>query len=171
MNIRVLASVAFALMGFLSLFKSIVSLQSLAAIPAMADYYHGNVLLLTLGYATAAVALIGFGVTLIARRDRLARWLVPDDAVIDGVDSSSCAELAFTILGLYLFITALPWVASLAVDVIDYLIVGQSDDLQRRVRIDPGRLLGYLAQFGAGAFLFLCPKWVGAWWRRRAATD
>lgn len=172
MNIRVLASVTFVMLGCVALYSSILMIHGLLSIPGYADEYEGNLFLIIVAFAFPMVLLVTGGVALITQRDRLASWAAGDQGKEEEgeeADPGQLPELAFALLGLYLVISTLPSLGSLAVSLIDFR---EWEDFESAVpvfRSNLGHYAGTLVQFAVGGYLFLYARSIGRWWRRRAA--
>ena len=168
MNTRVMASVAFTILGCVALYSSILMLQGLILIPAYGDEYEGNLLLMVVAYAFPLTLLMTGGVSLIAQRDHLAAWVVPGSKEKESeTETGQLPELAFALLGLYLVIVTLPTLGSLAVSVIDFRGWEDKENFIPVFRSNLGHYGGTLGQLLVGGFLFLYARNVGSWWRRR----
>lgn len=168
MNIRVLASVAFTILGCVALYSAVFLLQGLLAIPAYQEEYRGNLMLITVAMAFPLLLVVTGGIALITQRDRLAAWVVTEsDERVDEAESGQLPELAFALLGLYLVISTLPSLGSLAVSAIDYRGWEDTTQFEHVFRSNLGHYAGTLAQFVAGGCLFLYARSIGSWWRRR----
>jgi hypothetical protein len=170
MNIRVMASVAFAILGAVALYSSILMIQGLLSIPAYADEYEGNHFLIIVAFAFPLLLMVTGGIALITQRDRLATWVAGDSGE-EGEESEpgQLPELAFALLGLYLVISTLPSLGSLAVSLIDFRGWEDFESGVPVFRSNLGHYAGTLAQFVAGGCLFLYARTIGSWWRRRGS--
>jgi hypothetical protein len=166
MNIRVLASVAFTILGCFALYSAVFVLQGLLSIPGYPEEYQGNLILIVVAAAFPLLLLVTGGIALITQRDRLASWVVPDSGV-DQAEPGELPELAFALLGLYLVISTLPSLGSLAVSLIDFRSWQDAENFEHVFRSNLGHYAGTLAQFVAGGCLFLYARSIGSWWRRR----
>ena len=165
-NIRALASVAFTILGCVALYSAVFMIQGLMSIPAYPEEYQGNLVQIVLAFGFPLVLLVTGGIALITQRDRLARW-VAHEAGDEHADSGELADLAFAVLGLYLVITTLPSLGSLAVSAIDFRGWEEAENYAHVFRSNLGHYAGTLAQFVVGGCLFLYARPIGAWWRRR----
>jgi hypothetical protein len=168
MNIRVLASVAFTILGCVALYSAVFLFQGFLALPAYQEEYQGNLMLITVAMAFPLVLVVTGGIALITQRDRLAAWIVSEsDEERVAADSQQIPELAFALLGLYLVITTLPALGSLAVSAIEFRGWEDAEQFDYVFRSNLGHYAGTLAQFVAGGCLFLYARNIGSWWRRR----
>jgi hypothetical protein len=168
MNIRVLASVAFTILGCVALYSAVLMLQGLLSIPAYMEEYQGNLFVIVVAIAFPLVLMVTGGFALISQRDRLATSVVGEmDEEVGEADSAHIAALAFALLGLYLVITTLPSLGSLAVSAIDYRGWEDTQNYEHVFRSNLGHYAGTLAQFVAGGCLFLYARPIASWWRRR----
>jgi hypothetical protein len=168
MSMRILASVAFTILGCVALYSAVLMLQGLLSIPAYMEEYQGNLLIIVVAIAFPLVLMVTGGLALILQRDRLATSVVGEaDEGVGEIDSAQIPELAFALLGLYLVITTLPSLGSLAVSAIDYRGWEDTAQFEHVFRSNLGHYAGTLAQFVAGGCLFLYARSLGSWWRRR----
>ncbi len=165
-NIRVMASVAFTILGCFALYSAVFMLQGLMSIPGYPEEYQGNLILIAVAAAFPLLLLVTGGVALISQRDRLASWVVPASEE-DQAEPGELPELAFALLGLYLVIATLPSLGSLAVSLIDFRGWEEAENFEHAFRSNLGHYAGILAQFVAGGCLFLYARSIGSWWRRR----
>ena len=168
MKSKNLAALAFAILGIFTLGSSVSILQGLLTIPFFAQEFEGKIAGLVLAYLFPFVLMVTAGVYLIVKRYRLAAWVVFDAQ--DGESEQSCTELpdlAFAILGLYLVVSTLPSLGSLAGQLINLRAMESFQDFMPAFRANVGQYLGTLAKLLIGGYLFLYARDVASWWRRR----
>jgi hypothetical protein len=161
-----MASVAFTILGCFALYSAVFMLQGLMSIPGYPEEYQGNLILIAVAAAFPLLLLVTGGVALISQRDRLASWVVPHSGE-EEAETGQLPELAFALLGLYLVMTTLPSLGSLAVSLIDFRGWEDSENFEHVFRSNLGHYAGTLAQFVGGGCLFLYARSIGSWWRRR----
>ncbi len=168
MNVKDLATVTFVVLGIVALLVSVSILQGLLVFPFFLEDFEGNTLAIVLAHVFPFILLVTTGVLLIVKRSRLAAW-VSHDIYEDSSEESSeqLPALAFAILGLYLVVSTLPSMGSLAGQLINLRAMESFQDFLPAFRTNLGHYLGTLVEFVVGGYLFINARDVGRWWRRR----
>ncbi len=168
MNVKGLAVVAFVVLGIIALLYSISLLQGLLMFPSFQDEFEGKAWAVGLAWAFSFLLVVASGIFLIVKRSRLAAWISYE--CYEGASEESSEQLpalAFAILGLYLVVSTLPSLGSLAGQLINLRAMESFQDFLPAFRTNLGHYLGTLAEFVVGGYLFINARDVGRWWRRR----
>jgi ribosomal protein S27AE len=182
MSTRSLASVAFTIIGVLAILYSIFLLQGVLFIPLIT--YEGSLWPLYCTRLLTLALVLGLGLFLILRRERLAAWISQDDEVpVQAADDASkqvaraagpsagVTALVFALLGLYLMIMTLTGLGSLAAQLIMWRetpgLIGMETSFLERNAYSIGQYLATLAQLLIGGYLFIDACRFGGWWHRR----
>lgn len=172
MNSKHLAAVAFAVLGLAALLSSVPILQGLMMFPFYPDVWDGKTFAMLLTWLFPLAVLVTAGVFLIVKRFRLAAWVVFDSNEIDSERAwKELPDLAFAVLGLYLVISSLPSLGSLAGQVVNLKAAPSLQESLPTLRASLGFFLGTLAKFVIGGYLFINAREVGGWWRRGGKTE
>ena len=167
MKVRDLAALAFVVLGIIALLYSVSMLQGLLMFPYIQDEFEGKAWVVGLAWFFPFLLMVASGVFLIVKRSRLAAWISYED--YDGPSKESSEQLpalAFAILGLYLVVSTLPSLGSLAGQLINLRAMESFQDFLPAFRTNLGQYLGTLAEFVVGGYLFINARDVGRWRRR-----
>jgi len=166
---RDLARLAFVITGIFAIIASLPLLQALATMPLFPEETRGNTVVIILAWLLPFLILIVTGVGLIVRRDHLAQWLFPDSEHQDppGARIDQIQDLAFAVLGIYLVVSTLPNLGSVASALIN---LRGSETFHEYLGVFRGSLvfyLGTITKLIVGAYLFMYAHSIGNWWRNR----
>jgi hypothetical protein len=167
-KVKGLAIVVFVGLGIITLLYSVSILQGLLAFPFFLEEFEGNTVAIVLAHVFPFILLVTTGVLLIVKRFRLAEWISRE--AYEGPPEQSSQQLpalAFAILGLYLVVSNLPSLGSLAGQLINFRAMGNFQDFLPAFRTSLGYYIGTLAEFVVGGYLFINARDVGRWWQRR----
>ncbi len=168
MKFRDLAVVAFVVLGIIALLYSVSLLQGLLMFPFFQDEFEGKPWAVGLAWAFPFLLVVAGGVFLLVKRSWLAAWISHEGHEGPSEESSEqLPALAFAILGLYLVVSNLPSLGSLAGQLIILRAMENFQDFLPAFRTNLGHYLGTLAEFVVGGYLFINARDVGRWWRRR----
>ncbi|MCD4750278.1 MAG: zf-TFIIB domain-containing protein [Thermoanaerobaculales bacterium] len=142
-------------------------LQGLLMFPFIQDEFEGKAWAVGLAWTFPLFLMVASGVFLIVKRSRLAAWISHDIYEDPSEESSKqLPALAFAILGLYLVVSTIPSLGSLAGQLINLRAMENSQDFLPAFRTNLGHYLGTLAEFVVGGYLFINARDVARWWRR-----
>jgi hypothetical protein len=166
MRIRDVASLAFAVVGILAFLATFGLIQALVTIPFYKDDLKGNPLGFAVALVVPAAILAGAGVLLIKKRNRLAEALFPDaEAHGDGITLPDLQDLAYSVLGLYLAVSTLPDLGSLAGSLINLRAMESIEQFAGGFRLSVPHYVGTLLELVVGGYLFLYGNRIGAFLR------
>jgi len=168
MNVKDMAALAFVVLGIIALLYSVSLLQGLLMFPFFQDEFEGKAWAVGLAWAFPFLLVVASGVFLIVKRSWLAAWISREAYKGPSEESSEqIPALAFAILGLYLVVSNLPSLGSLAGQLINLRAMESFQNFLPTFRTNLGHYLGTLAEFVVGGYLFINARDAGRWWRRR----
>jgi hypothetical protein len=167
MKIRDVASLAFTVIGVLAFLASFELVQAVATIPLYKDDIKGSPLEIAFALVVPTLILAAAGFLLIRKRNRLAEALFPRAETQDhAISLADLQDLAYSVLGLYLAITTLPDLGSLAGSLIGLRATESVGQFAGAVRLSVPQYVGTLLRLVAGGYLFLYGNRVGELLRR-----
>ncbi len=169
MKIQDLGKLAFVLTGIYALIAALPLLQALISMPFFPEEYSGRGAVIVLAWLLPLLVLVSTGIGLIVRRERLVQWLFQDS---DNHESAALRieeiqDLAFAVLGIFLVISTLPKLGSVASALIN---LRGMENIQEYLGVFRDNLMFYLgtiAKLIVGSYLFMYAHSVGNWWRNR----
>lgn len=170
MEVRDLGKLTFVITGIFALIASLPLLQALTAMPFFPEETKGRTVVIVLAWLLPFLILVFTGVGLIIRRERLVRWLFPADSEQQEqavVRIDQIQDLAFAVLGIYLVVSTLPNLGSVASALIN---LRGSETFHEYLGVFRDNLMFYLGtvtKLIVGAYLFMYAHSVGNWWRNR----
>ncbi|MEN8164491.1 MAG: hypothetical protein ABFS37_10215, partial [Acidobacteriota bacterium] len=142
MSIKNLAALAFVVLGIIALLYGVSMLQGLLAFPFFLEEFEGKAWAVGLAHVFPFILLVTFGVLLIVKRSRLAAWISYEFHEGPSEESSEqLPALAFAILGLYLVVSTLPSLGSLAGQLINLRAMESFQDFLPAFRTNLGHYL------------------------------
>jgi hypothetical protein len=155
--------------GIYSLIASVPLLQALVTMPFFPEETEGNTVVIVVAWLLPFLLLVLTGVVLIARRDQLARWIFADVEAKTPtlVEIDDIQDLAFAVLGIYLVVSTLPNLGSVASALIN---LRGSETFHEYLGVFRDNLMFYLGTITkliVGAYLFMYAHSIGGWWRKR----
>jgi hypothetical protein len=133
---------------------------------AQSAAFGGTSAFATLLYILPCIAMILVGFLLFWRAPSLAHYFLPPAAVGQPPVTSPGPVVAFAIVGLAVFLYALPRVIGECVTLFQRLRFPGSDAQEEFLRALPA-LAANTVQLACGFALFVRPRKLAAWWRRR----
>jgi len=170
MRSRNIAAMAFTFLGVLALLHGLSVVQAILMLPSFPADEEVNPIPIYAAYGLSLVLVVSLGAFLIVRRFRLATWLSLDEEPSSGPEPWAWGpELAFSVLGLYLVISTLPTLGTLAAQLISLRAFEGIEQFPQALPGSLGNYVGTLAELVVGAYLFMNAPRVSSWWRRRIA--
>ena len=169
MQTRDLAKLTFVITGIYALIASLPLLQALATMPFFPEETRGHTVVIILAWLLPFLILVFTGIGLIIRRDRLAQWLFPEIEQPEPTvaRNDQVEDLAFAILGIYLVVSTLPNLGSVASTLIN---LRGSETFHEYLGVFRDNLMFYLGTITkliVGTYLFMYAHSAGHWWRER----
>ena len=169
MQVRDLAKLTFVISGIFALIASLPLLQALVTMPFSPEETRGHTVVIVLAWLVPFLILVLTGVVLIARREQLARWLFSDSEQQEpaGVKTDEIQDLAFAVLGIYLVVSTLPNLGSVASALINLRGLETFHEYLGVFRDNLMFYLGTITKLIVGIYLFMYAHSAGNWWRKR----
>ena len=168
MNSNQLGSVAFVFLGVVALIFSVGILQALIAIPFYTEEFGANPWLIVFAYVFPFLLLLASGTLMILKRHQLARWVNPEVESAPLPDQpAGLSALLFGVVGIYLVVSTLPNLGSLAGQLITLRAWPSIGDQPSIFWSNVGHYLGTLTELVIGGYLFLNARGLGRWWDSR----